>query len=317
MSCLSNFKTKQAFKKALPILTFAYFLGLAVFMSNDVARAAKLSDGTWTNDGAPGSTTVAYTNTTFLPASSDVVLTFPTTASVDQDGTGITITGQTSPTRTNNTVDNTITITIDGTLSASLAVTIVMENALSSYTTTTFAQESLAINTQDNLDAPIDFGVALVTNDNTTTVTTQVPLFVTMAVDDTTAELGTLSVSSVNSFTQQYTVNSNNESGITMQIAHDGDIDDGSGNDINAVADGTVTAGSEEYGIEVSASGLTVDATYSAGDNEIVQSADDIASSTAEVSAATLDITYKASITGTTVAGSYDQVVTVTISTNA
>ena len=317
MTCLTRANAKKALKRATPLLVFSYFLLMAIFVNNSTAKAAKLSDGTWTNDGSPGSTTVAYTNTTFLPASSDVVLTFPATASVDQDGTGITITGQTSPTRTNNTVDNTITITIDGTLSASLAVTIVMENALTSYTTTTYAQESLAINTQDNLDAPVDFGVAIVTNDNTTTVTASVPLFVTMAVDDTSIELGTLSTGSVSSATQQYTVNSNNTSGITMQIAHDGDIDDGSGNDIDAVSDGTVTAGSEEYGIEVTTSGLTVDATYISGDNEIVQSADDLASSAAAVAAATLDITYKASITGTTVAGSYDQVVTVTISTNA
>ncbi len=317
MSCLTKYKFKKRLQKFVPLLTLAYILLLALFVNNKVAEAAKLTDGTWSQSGSPGTTTITYTNTTALDSSSDIILTFPSTATVDQDGTGITITGQTTPVRSNNTVDNTITITIEGTIDASLAVTITLADGLTAYTTTTYAQESLAINTQDSGDTPVDFGVALITNDNTTTVTASVPLFVNMAVDDSSIELGTLSTASVSTATQQYTVNSNNQSGVTMQIAHDGDIDDGSGNDINAVADSTVTAGSEEYGISVSGSGLTIDATYISGDNEIVQAADDLASSAASVSAATVDITYKASISGTTVAGDYDQVVTVTITTNA
>ena len=317
MFCLNKLKTKKNFPKMLPILVFAYFMGIAVFSNNNV-NAAKLSDGVWTNDGAPGTTTVTFTNTTAAEASSDIVLTFPATASVDQDGTGIVVTGQTSPTRTNNTVDNTISITIDGTLSASLAVTITMTNALSSYTTTTFAQESLAINTQDSTDTPLDFGVALVTNDNTTTVSTQVPLFVTLAVDDTDIELGTLSTLSVNEADQTYTVNSNNRTGVTIAIIADGDMDDGFGNNIDAVSDGTVTAGSEEYGIEVdNVLSLTIESPFDTGDDEVPQVSDNIANSTTEISNATFDINYKASITGTTIAGSYDQVVTVTISTNS
>ena len=318
MSCQNKNNLKKSFKKFLPVLSITYILVLAVFISNKAAKAAHLADGTWAQDGSPGTTTVTFTNGTLADASSDIVLTFPSTATVDQDGTTATITGTTNYIRTNNTVDGTITISIlDGTLAATSAITITLADGLTAYTTATYAQESMAINTLDSGDTPLDFGVALITNDNTTTVTASVPLFVNMAVDDVSIELGTLSTASVSSAAQTYTVNSNNQTGVVLQIATDGDLDDGSANTIDVVAGGTVDAGSEEYGIAVSGASLTIDATYISGDNPIVEAADDIASSAGSVSGATMTVTYKASIAGTTVAGSYDQVVTVTIATQA
>jgi hypothetical protein len=320
MSCLTKLKTKKRIKKLIPIFTLVGILFLAVSISNKIAEAAKLSDGTWSQSASPGTTTVTYSNTTALDSSSDIILTFPSTATVDQDGTGIAVTGQTNPVRSNNTVDNTITITIDGTMAAGLGVTITMDDALTAYTTTTYVQESLAINTQDSGDSAIDFGVALITNgtSNETTVTASVPLFVNMAIDDITVELGTLSTASVATATQTYTVNSNNQSGVTMQIVADGDMDDGATNTIADVGDGTVDAGSEEYGISVSAAnGLSAVAPYDSGDDPVPQVADDIADSSGSVSGGTLDVTYKASIAGTTVAGEYNQVVTMTIATNS
>lgn len=319
MTCLKKANLKKTARKVLPALSIIYILVLAVFITNKAAKAAKLTDGTWTQDGSPGTTTITFTNSTAADASSDIILTFPSGASVDQDGTTATVTGSSNITRTNNTVDNTVTLQIlDGTLAASSAITITLADGLTSYTTTTYAQESLAINTQDSGDIPLDFGVALITNDNTTTVTASVPLFVNMQVDDVSIELGTLSTASVSSAAQTYTVNSNNQSGVTIQITADGDLDDGSGNTIDDVGDGTVDAGSEEYGIAVSAaSGLSTVAPYDSGDDPVPQVADDIADSTGSVSSGTMTITYKASIAGTTVAGSYDQVVTVTIATNA
>ncbi|OGC45456.1 hypothetical protein A2V49_03400 [candidate division WWE3 bacterium RBG_19FT_COMBO_34_6] len=318
MYCLKTLKRKELVLKTIPFFTIIYFLLLAVFAGNRIAKAAKLADGTWSQSASPGTTTVTFTNgATLLPANSDIVLTFPSTATVSQGGTNISVTGQSSPTRSNNTLDNTITINIDGTIDSSLAVTITMTDGLSAYVTTTYAQESLAINTLNATDQPVDFGVAIKTNSNTTTITASVPLFVNMAIDDTTMALGTLSTASVSQATQQYTINSNNQTGITMQIATDGDLDDASSNTINYVGDSTVSAGSEEYGIAVSTSGLTVDANYITGDNDIIEAANNIATSGGSVANATLDITYKASIAGTTVAGSYNQVVTVTIATIA
>lgn len=298
---------------------FAYLLVGAVFINNRIAKAAKLADGTWSQSASPGTTTVTFTNgATELDSSSDIILTFPSTATVNQDGTSATVTSQGTVVRTNNTVDNTITLTIDGTIAASLAVTVTLADGLTAYTTTTYAQESVAINTQDSTDTPVDFGVALITNDNTTTVTASVPLFVNFAIDTTSINLGTLSTSSVAEADQTYTINSNNTSGITMQIARDGLLDDGGGNDIDNVGDGTVTAGSEEYGISVdNVSGVTISSPFDAGDDAVPAGPSNIATSTGTVSNGTFDINYKASISGSTIAGSYDQVVTVTIATNA
>lgn len=301
------------------VLFFFYFLALATLLANKSVQAEKLADGTWAQSASPGTTTITFTNgSTLLTSSSDIVLTFPSTATLNQSGSNISVTGQGTVVRVNDTLDRTITLTIDGTISASLAVTITMTDALSAYTTTTYAQESVAINTLTITDEPVDFGIALKTNDNTTTVTTSVPLFVNFAIDDTAIDLGTLSTASINEVDQTYTINTNNQTGITMQIVADGTLNDASSNTINAVSDGTVTAGSEEYGISVdNVSGVTIEAPFDSGDDEIPTVAADIASSSSPLSNATFDINYKASITGTTVSGEYDQVVTVTIATNA
>jgi len=321
MLCSKNglFGLNKTLRKCIPLLSVFYIVILALFVSNKATKAAKLGDGAWSQSGSPGTTTITFTNTTATDASSDIVLTFPSTANVDQDGTTATVTGTTNYIRTNNTVDNTVTISIlDGTLAATADITVTLADGLTSYTTTTYAQESLAINTNNPSDIPVDFGVALITNDNTTTVTTQVPLFVNIGVDTTSIQLGTLSVASVNEADQTYTINSNNRTGIVVAIIADGDLDDGFGNTIDAVSDGTVTAGSEEYGISTdNVTGVTIEAPFDADDDEIPQASDNIANTATEISSATFDINYKASIAGTTIAGSYDQVVTITISTNA
>lgn len=296
-----------------------FFLILLVVFNNKTAKAAKLDDGTWSQSGSPGTTTITFTNTGNLQSGNDIVLTFPsTTATVDATGTDISCTGQTSPTRTNNATDNTITITLDGAIAPSTSITITMTDGLTSYTTTTYAVDSVAINTQDSSDVLIDFGVAIITNDNTTDVTASVGLFTNMSIDTTNIDLGTLSSGSVSEADQTYTITTNNPTGVTVQIATDGELNDGSGNDINYVTDGTVSSGSEEYGISVdNVTGLSIDGNYNSGDNDIIQAANRISYNASSVTGATFDINYKASISGLTVAGNYDQVVTVTLSTNS
>ena len=314
------FRLNKTLKKCIPLLSVFCIIVLALFVCNKATKAAHLADGTWAQDGSPGTTTVTFTNTTAADASSDIVLTFPSsTSSVNQDGTTATVTGTTNFIRTNNTVDNTVTISIlDGTLAATTAITVTLADGLTSYTTTTYAQESLAINTLDSGDVPLDFGVALITNDNTTLVTTTVPLFVNIGIDTTSIQLGTLSVASVNEADQTYTINSNNRTGVVVAIIADGDLDDGFGNTIDAISDGTVTAGDEEYGISVdNVTGMTIESPFDAGDDEVPQASDNIANTATEISNGVFDINYKASILGTTIAGSYNQVVTLTISSNA
>jgi hypothetical protein len=312
-------KTKRARKilSLFLVLMLHVTLVLPILLNRRVAHAAKLADGTWSQSASPGTTTVTFTNTGALTAGDFIVLTFPSQATLNGSGTNISVTNQTTPGRANNTTDRTITITLDASINASTAITITMTDALSAYTTTTFAQQSLGINTIDSTGPAIDYGVGIKTNDNTTDVTATVPLFVTMAIDTTTIGLGTLSTASVKEADQTYTTTSNNTTGVTIQIATDGNLDSGA-NDIDYVGDGTVTAGSEEYGISVdNVSGLTIDADYNSGDNDIIQAANNIATSTGTVNGATFDINYKASISGNTVAGTYAQVVTVTVATNS
>jgi hypothetical protein len=175
--------------------------------------------------------------------------------------------------------------------------------------------QSIGINHTNSAGGRKDYGVALITNSNTSTVSAVVPLFVNLAVDNQAMALGVLSSSSVSTVNQTYTVNSNNNSGITLQIDADAAFDDGGGNTINDVADGTVTAGSEEYGISNSVSGLTLISPFDAGDDPVPTSATSIADSNNKVTGATLTVTYKASIDGNTVPGTYDQLVTMTVST--
>jgi len=310
-------KLKKCMSKLL-IFTLALFVLSPIILNRRVVHAAKLSDGTWAQSGAPGTTTITFTTSGALGVGDDIVLSFPVTATIDAAGTDIGCTGQTTPGRTNNAGDNTISIDLDTIIAGSTAVTITMTDGLTAYTSSTYGQESVGINTNTSVGAAVDYGLGLITNDNTTDVTATVPLFSRFAVDDTSMVLGTLSSGSVSSDLQTYTINSNNTTGITMQIATDGDLDDGSGNEIDYVADGTVTAGSEEYGITVdNESSVTIDATYDTGDNAIVQAPDDLATTAAEVTGGSFDITYKASIDGGTETGVYAQVVTVTIATNA
>src|SRR4030043_1137298 len=189
----------------------------AVFFSNTKVLADKLDDGEWTQDGSPGATTITFTNEGALFSGNDIVITFPSTSDINDIGTDISCTNQGTPVRTNNDTDNSITITLDNTIDASTEITIVMDDGLDSYVPSTFGQHSVAINTQDDDDVLIDFGVAIITDDNTTDITASVPLFVNMAIDTTTIELGTLSTASVKEDDQTYTFNSNNDGGITVE----------------------------------------------------------------------------------------------------
>ena len=106
-----------------------------------------------------------------------------------------------------------------------------------------------------------------------------------------------------------------------MQVQSDGDLRDGNGNTIDPVQDKEVTAGSEEYGISVSNMTSTLRAeptsVFVSGDNALPTTKTDIVDSTTTVNNGTFDVTYKAAISGDTVAGEYAQVVTYTIATNA
>lgn len=279
----------------------------------------KLSDGVWSQSGTPGTTTVTFTSKSALVAGDVIILTFPQAeAPVSAAGTNATVNGV-AATRVNDTVDNAVRLTLTAAVAQNAEVAIAMTDGLASYTRSTYAQQSVAINVNDAAKYPHNYGLALMTNDNTTDVTATVPLFLTMKVDDVTMDLGTLSVSSVKDVKQTYTVHSNNQTGVQVKVAADSTMRDQSGNTIDAVTDGAVTAGSEEYGFSVSAptSNLVRNTPFDSGDDALPTTATNLVSSPVYVDNGTFDVTYKAAISGATRAGVYHQTVTTTIATNA
>ncbi len=311
----------QASLRRIAGVTLAAFAHMMFAFYAPSASAAKLLDGTWSQSGSPGVTTIAFTTGEALAVNDVIIFTFPAEAVVNASGSHAVIDGYSAPTRTNDATDNSITLTLTEAIPANTALTITMNDALSAYTASTYAQQSVAINVNDFDKAPHDYGIAVITNDHTTDVTATVPLFLTMAVDDVTMDLGTLSVASVKSVTQTYTVHSNNHTGVQVQVSADGDLRDGNGNTIDAVTDNEVTAGQEEYGIALSnfTSSLRQEpgSAFVSGDDALPTVPTDIVDSTTTVNNGTFDVTYKAAISGDTVAGEYSQVVTFTIATNA
>lgn len=134
-----------------------------------------------------------------------------------------------------------------------------------------------------------------------------------MSVDPSTVALGQLSLAAVSSGSVVMTVTTDSSSGYAVSATEDGNLRKGAGganDDINDVADGTVSAGSEEYGIVTSGGGglLAVDTALS-GTLSVV-------SSNNNVTAQQTTITFKAAVGQSSRAGSYSHIVTFTATAN-
>ena len=292
----------------------------AILLSLFVARsahAATIVDGVWSQGGAPGTTTVTFDTTSGISTGDRIYLRFPNEATINGAGTDLTVSGDGAAARTNDAPGQNIIITAGTAQAASTTVTITMTDALTAYTDTTYIQQSLAIVHNNSSDVNIDLGLAIITNTNTSTVTATIPAFLTLALDDNTMDLGVLTSGAVSTQTQQYTLNTNNAAGAIVQWTSEAvGLDDGGGNTIDDVADGAVSAGSEEYGVSL-ASSMTLVAPFDSGDDPLPNSVTTLANTGgAPVVNGTIDVTYKASIDAATVPGNYDEVVTVTTVAN-
>ncbi len=315
-------------KQSFSFGVFIYVVCASFIMFFDVSRvhSARLIDGVAQWNSMVGMV-VSFTPQTALSAGDKITLTFPTEASVSSDflfyapgDEPVTVSNQGFVNFTRNATDNSVEITVYATAAAGQEITITLDSrVITGYASTNFAQQSIAVNTLTASNAPVDYGIAMITNDNTTEITATVPLFVTLAVDDVSMDLGTLSTASVATVNQMYTINSNNRNGVKIQITSDGGLRDGNGNVIDAVGDGEVTAGNEEYGIALDnfSGGVQPEALFGVGDNALPVSLTNIVGTTNPVSGGTFNINYKAAIDGTTVSGVYSQIVTVTIATNS
>lgn len=149
--------------------------------------------------------------------------------------------------------------------------------------------------------------VSIIANDQVT-VTATVESTFTFTLSSNTCALGTLSTASVSPCNYDITTSTNAEDGYATTIIEDGNLRDGS-SDINDVSDGTVTAGSEEYGIALT-DVVGTDRAFT-DERAITGTAQTVASdATGPISAQQVTITHKASITATTLAGSYSHIVT-------
>ena len=125
-----------------------------------------------------------------------------------------------------------------------------------------------------------------------------------LTVETPSLSLGTLSASSVSSASTNVYVTSNANTGYSLSV---GSV---SGSTIAAVADGSVTAGSEEYGVAVSGTHSAFVTDQAVAANLILAS-----SNLPQLNDKTT-LTFKASISGSSAQGSYSQAVTLTASAN-
>lgn len=141
--------------------------------------------------------------------------------------------------------------------------------------------------------------------DDQVSVTATVDPVITFSISSSSCALGTLSTASVSSCYYSVTTTTNAEDGYSTTIVEDGNLRDGS-NDIDDVADGTVTAGAEEYGI-----GLTGTDRSFTDHQAITTTALTIAQDvTGPISSQVVTVGHHAAISTSTVAGIYSHIVT-------
>ncbi|MCX6733891.1 MAG: hypothetical protein NTX63_03690 [Candidatus Peregrinibacteria bacterium] len=116
-----------------------------------------------------------------------------------------------------------------------------------------------------------------------------------------TMSFGTLSSSSVSAISHTITVSTSAAGGYVLYVSEDGNLRNGA-NDINDVADGAVTAGSEEYGLNTGYNDFT-------SDSAIASSQKIARSHSSPVTSEVTTCTYKASISGATTGASYSHIV--------
>jgi len=126
----------------------------------------------------------------------------------------------------------------------------------------------------------------------------------TFSLSVSSLSLGALTVGSVNTASYTATTSTNAAHGFTTYVYEDGDLRSGA-NTIDDVADGSVTAGSEEYGIATSGTYALLGA-----DTAITTSSLATASYTKWINGAETTITHKVARGTGTLAGTYSHIIT-------
>lgn len=128
--------------------------------------------------------------------------------------------------------------------------------------------------------------------------------YLSFIISNNSLNLGTLSTGAVNSASTTLTVGTDSVTGYTMSIFSI------SGSMIAGVLDGTVTAGSEEYGFSAVGSESQVTGDVAPAVSAI------ISSTSSPIFSSVTDMMFKASMSGTTVSGNYSQSLVLIASAN-
>ncbi len=187
----------------------------------------------------------------------------------------------------------------------------------------------------DGTDDDSGATLAYVANDNDVNITAIIPPTIDLELfqagtdveltDSNSCLLGVLSLNQVNTCIYDVGTGTNNQSGLSVYMTGDGDLDDGNGNIIGTPT-GAVTSGEAEYGFYLSDLGggeFTAAGSYNTQHQAVPTSATLIASTsdtgsgtTVGSSAQHLEVTHAASMSTSTVVGSYNQLITFTAYTN-
>ncbi len=134
-----------------------------------------------------------------------------------------------------------------------------------------------------------------------------------LTLSDSNLNLGTLSQVQVSTTSLDITISTDSETGYSVSISEDGNLRKGAGgdpDDVDDVSDGTVSAGSEEYGISTSGSdGLLVSDTA-------IDGSVDVAFHSGQVTNHSTEVVFKASIDSGSIGGNYSHTVTFTTTVN-
>lgn len=157
------------------------------------------------------------------------------------------------------------------------------------------------------------FALSIIANDQVTVSATVDPS-ITFTLSANSLNLGTLSTASVSSATMTVQTVTNAVGGFSTTVLENNNLRIDVSNDINDVADGTVTAGAEEYGMSTTDTGQTItnDADCATPFNAlaITSSAQTTAGAASGPVNETNTLCFAASITSTTTAGAYSHILT-------
>lgn len=164
------------------------------------------------------------------------------------------------------------------------------------------------------------FAVDILTTDQVT-ITASVDPTLDVTISSTTCALGTLSTSQVDTCQYNVTVSTNAVGGYASTIKDDGNLRFGANDIDDAAGDNDVDQGSEEYGVGTSKAGQTITQYSTCNDpganpqpaKALTTSTQQFASATGPVSSDATTLCHAASITGSTPAGTYQQIVTIVV----